>query len=583
MKQSANSVKKRTFCATISIIFAALCATSASAQSADKIVKQAVKAMTNGKGEKALREIRSWQVKGTITSLKDGSSGGYRAAAARPNFYVHEFDLRGLEVSAGYNGKSAWARDSRDGLRTLTGDASRDFQTEARYRNARWLDYKKERSKLALGGQETIQGKPANAVVLTTVKDVKIKLYFDAASGLLVREEIPAGEITRVFDYSDFRPVGNLMEPHVVTISEGDGRYEVNLDQIVHNPQIDRAAFEFPRTSGEPLPDIPALLKEVGKNEDEIDRLLEKYTYTQTVTARELDQKGQMKIKGSETFELTFHKGARIRRLVAKNGKPLSPKEEADAQKDVEKRIREIEKKEAEKERKEREAAQKAPKNSDANTNGDPDGDQKKGAQPKDNQPKDNQPKDNQPKDNQPKDDQPKDDQPKDDQPKDNQEDERKDRPSIADVLRASKLLNPRRERFRTRDVIVFDFEPLPGYKPQKNYEKLFGKMAGALWIDPIDKQVARVEARLVETYKIGGGMLASLKEGANFTIEQERVNQEIWLPTRAEINLGVRVLLVKGININTTITYGDYKRFSVEAEKEKLKDPSQSDKTHKP
>ena len=75
MNQPAYSVTKQTFCAAISIIFAALFAMSASAQSADKIVKQAVKAMTNGKGEKALREIRSWQVKGTITSLKDDSSG----------------------------------------------------------------------------------------------------------------------------------------------------------------------------------------------------------------------------------------------------------------------------------------------------------------------------------------------------------------------------------------------------------------------------------------------------------------------------------------------------------------------------
>ena len=96
MKQSANSVKIRTFCATISIIFAALCATSASAQSADKIVKQAVKAMTNGKGEKALREIRSWQVKGTITSLKDDSSGGYRAAAAHPSVLRRPRELRNL-------------------------------------------------------------------------------------------------------------------------------------------------------------------------------------------------------------------------------------------------------------------------------------------------------------------------------------------------------------------------------------------------------------------------------------------------------------------------------------------------------
>jgi hypothetical protein len=543
MKRPASSVTKQTLRIAISVVFAALCATSASAQSADKVIKQAAKAMTNGKGERALREIRSWQIKGTITDLKDGSSGSYRAAATQPDLYVREFDLRGLEVSMGYNGKSAWTRDSHDGLRTLTGDASRDFQTEARYRNARWLDYKKERSKLAFGGQTTINGKPANTVVLTTIKNVKIKLHFDAASGLLVREEAPAGAITRVFDYSDFRPVGNVMEPHTITCAEGDERYEIKLDQIVHNPQIDRAAFEFPKTSSEALPDITELLKEVGKNEDEIDRLLEKYTYTETVTKRELDPNGQMKVKESETFELTFHKGARIRRLVAKNGKPLPPKEEADAQKDVEKRIREIEKREAEKERKERETAQKASKNSDANPDGGHDGDPPNG----------------------------------------DPEDERKERPSIADVLRASRLVNPRRERFRSRDVIVFDFEPLPGYKPRKNYEKFFGKLAGALWIDPIDKQVARLEARLVEAYKIGGGMLASLKEGGNFTFEQERVNQEIWLPTRAEINLGVRVLMVKGLNINQTITYGDYKRFSVEAEKEKLKDPSQSDKTQKP
>src|SRR5262249_35777820 len=259
--------------------------------------------------------------------------------------------------------------------RTLTGAASRDFQTEARYRNARWLDYRKEKSKLAFGGQAQINGKPANTVVLTTLKNVKIKLYFDAASGLLAREEAPAGEVTRVFDYSDFRPVGDVMEPHVITITEGDERYEVRLDQIVHDPRLDRAAFEFPKISNEPLPDIPALLKEVGKNEDEIDRLLEKYTYTQVITSREFESNGKMKVKESETFDLTFYKGARIRRLAAKNGKPLSPKEEADAQKNVEKRIREIEKREAEKERKERESAQKAAKNSGANAGADPDGD----------------------------------------------------------------------------------------------------------------------------------------------------------------------------------------------------------------
>src|SRR5262245_29167391 len=191
MKQSVPSIMKQTIRAAIFVIIAALCATGASAQSADKIIKQAVKAMTKGKGEKALREIRSWQVKGTITNLKDGYSGSYRAVAMQPNLYAREFDLRGLEVSLGYNGKSAWMRDTRDGLRTLTGDLSRDFQTEARYRNARWLDYRKEKSKLAFGGQAQINGQSANTVVLTTSKNVKIKMHFDAASGLLAREEMP--------------------------------------------------------------------------------------------------------------------------------------------------------------------------------------------------------------------------------------------------------------------------------------------------------------------------------------------------------------------------------------------------------
>lgn len=503
------------------ILFSAVLFNSvpAQAQSADKIIKQAVKAMSNGKGERALRAVRAWQVKGKLTRGSDNASGNYQASAQAPNLYTSAFDVAGFEVAAGFNGKSSWQRDSREGLRTLTGTASRDFAVEAAYRNTRWLDYKKDKAKLTLAGQADVNGKAANAVLLTTAKGVKIKMYFDAASGLLVREEVPAGEAVRTYDYGDHRAVDDVLEPHTIIISEDKERLEIKLDEVKHNVTLDKAAFEFPKLSNEPLPDIDALLKEVKANEDRIDELLEKYAYTETVTSREIDQSGQLREKESETFELTFYKGHRIRRKIAKNGTPLTPSEEADEQKRVEKRIRELEKREAEKEKKakEREVAQ--------SNSGSPDP-------------------------------------------------ERGQRISIADVLRASKLVNPRRERFRGRDVLVFDFEPLPGYKPQKDYEKFFGKMAGAIWVDTADKQVARVEARLVEAFKIAGGLLASLREGANFTLEADRVNNEIWLPTRADINLAVKVLLVKGINVTQSIAYGNYKRFNVDAEKEKLKDP---------
>jgi hypothetical protein len=466
-------------------------------------------------GEKALRRVRAWQAKGRITRSGDNASGAYQAAAQLPNLYVNTFDVGGFEISAGFNGKSAWLRDSREGLRTLTGVASRDFQAVAAYRNTRWLDYKKDKWKLTLAGQAEVNGQRANVVLLSSAKGVKIKMYFDAATGLLIREELPAGELTRSYDYSDHRAIDGVPEPHTIISAVGDERYEIKLDEVKHNAPLDKAIFEFPVISNEPLPDINALLKEVKVNEERVDEILEKYTYTETSTQRGINDNGQPVEKESKTYDLTFYKGNRIRRLVAKNDKPLSPGEEADEQKRLEKRIRELEKKEAEKAKKQaKEEESRAP------------------------------------------------------------DDERSRRVSIADVLRASRLINPRRERFRGRDVIVFDFEPLPGYKPQKDYEKFFGKMAGAIWVDTADKQVARVEARLVEAFKIGGGLLAKLNQGATFVLEADRVNNEIWLPTKADINLAIKVLLVKGINVTQSISYGNYKRFNVEAEKEKLKDP---------
>ncbi len=115
--------------------------------------------------------------------------------------------------------------------------------------------------------------------------------------------------------------------------------------------------------------------------------------------------------------------------------------------------------------------------------------------------------------------------------------------------------------------MIVFDFEPNPNFdfSDAKTFLKFFGKTSGVIWIDEADKQVARVEAVLSDSFKVGGGLVANLKKGAAFTLEQERVGNEVWLPSNADINLSVKVLLVKGININASIRYGNYEKFNSE------------------
>ena len=85
------------------------------AQSPAKILKQAERAMG---GAKALRATQSWQKRGTVKRLSDGATGRILMQTSRPNLYNLRFDIDGFEIESGYNGKSGWTRDSRNGLRS---------------------------------------------------------------------------------------------------------------------------------------------------------------------------------------------------------------------------------------------------------------------------------------------------------------------------------------------------------------------------------------------------------------------------------------------------------------------------------
>lgn len=483
-----------------------------SAQSPSKILKQAEKALG---GAKALQAVRSAKKTGTITRISDGVSGSFSMETSQPNLYHSRYEIGGFETESGYNGKSGWQRDSRGGLSTLTGNASLGFQAEAAFRNALWLNYKKEKSKIVSGGKTNIDGKPANVVLLNTAKGIVIKLYFDALTNLPIREEIPSGETSKNFSYGDYRKIGGVMQPFEIKLTIGTEAFNIKLDDIKINESIAKAEFDFPKTSAEPLPEIATLIKQLQENEDKVEKILDTYSFVQKSIKREIGKDGILRETGSETFQLSFYKGNRIRRLIEKDGKTLSKGDQEDADKDAQKRVEEIEKQIAKKEAKE--ARQTA--------SGTPSGEG--------------------------------------------------ERVSIAEVLRASNLTNPRRERFRGRDVIVFDFEPNPAFdfKNAKSILKFFGKTAGVMWIDEKDQQVARLEAFLFDSYKIGGGMVAKLKKGASFTLEQERINDEIWLPSSADISMSIRVLLVKGIDINQIVKSYDYRKFTTDVKDAKVND----------
>jgi hypothetical protein len=131
--------------------------------------------------------------------------------------------------------------------------------------------------------------------------------------------------------------------------------------------------------------------------------------------------------------------------------------------------------------------------------------------------------------------------------------------------LRACDFVSPRREQRGAREAVVFDFRPREGFRPETQAASIVSKLVGIVWIDPLEKVVMRLEARLVEGFKVGGGLVASISPGSAFAFEQVRQSEGVWPPRFAQVNFKARVLLFKGLEADETREYNDYKRFNTE------------------
>jgi Photosynthetic reaction centre cytochrome C subunit len=84
----------------------------------------------------------------------------------------------------------------------------------------------------------------------TVAGGLKVRLYFDTQSGLLVRmvryTNLPFGFITTELDFSDYRDVGGIKFPFRITKTWVDGRSVIELKSVEVNAAIDSAKFIKP-------------------------------------------------------------------------------------------------------------------------------------------------------------------------------------------------------------------------------------------------------------------------------------------------------------------------------------------------
>jgi hypothetical protein len=468
-----------------------------------KIISQYVRAAG---GARALSRIQTLSLEGTATTSGETNSGTYTFDTKVPNRYYSELLVGGKRFIEAYNGKSAWHEDASATPATLVSPESTELETEAEIANTRLLNLKKNKLAVAFLGHAQVNGKDALAVEVASASGAKRDFYFDPQSHLLVKEGGSIRSAAQEILYSDYRPAAGVEVPRKLELHFGPQTYAIAITRVAINDPIGERVFDLPLSSQVKLPDLQALFKEIDENQKAIDKIKEDYAGTEVEEEIDSDADGKVKKRTVTESSFFYFDGEEISTVTKRDGKPLSDAEEKKQIENAQKRVAEIQKRKAKEDAQEEKAKEEGKKEKDDDDVG------------------------------------------------------------IEMFLRAGQFVNPRRERFRGQDVLVFDFEANPEYKPRNLAERIVQKLAGSIWVDEKAHDVVRLEAYFTGNAKIAGGLLASVQKGTGFVFEQEFVNKEVWLPTYVEAHVGARVLLVKGFHVTDVTRYSDYKKYHVAA-----------------
>lgn len=222
------------------------------------------------------------------------------------------------------------------------------------------------------------------------------------------------------------------------------------------------------------------------------------YTYVAREVQNKLDGKGETKSTEVKTYEILEIYGEPVRRLIAKDDKPLEGKDAAKEEEKIQKII-DKRKNESEKDREKREEKEVKER-----------------------------------------------------------EDGRKFVREVADAY-DFKLLGT--ESVGGREAWVFQGEPHPGFQPHMKESKFLSKFHGRVWIDKSDLQMSKMDIEAIDNVSVGW-VLARIHKGATFMLEQTRVNDEVWLPRYLTFKVDARLALIKGFKLDGEESFRDYKKF---------------------
>lgn len=222
------------------------------------------------------------------------------------------------------------------------------------------------------------------------------------------------------------------------------------------------------------------------------------YTFLTHTEQRDLDGSGDVKKTQSRTHEVLILYGSPYQRLIARDGKPLPPDEDAQEQKKMDKEIS----------RREKESSRQRERRTQEESDG-----------------------------------------------------VRRQRAILREVANAFEFRLLGEEEVDGYATWVLQAEPLPGYRPRSKETRLLPNFRGKIWITKDEYRWVKVEAEVVRRISLGW-VLARLNPGTTVAFEQKRVHGEVWMPNQVHLRAVGKVALLKKFDADVFVTYSNFRKF---------------------
>jgi hypothetical protein len=108
---------------------------------------------------------------------------------------------------------------------------------------------------------------------------------------------------------------------------------------------------------------------------------------------------------------------------------------------------------------------------------------------------------------------------------------------------------------------IVLDYKPNPKFVPPSTEAQALTGLEGRVWIDAKTHYVVRMEGTIFRPVNFGWGMIAHIYPGGKVVMNQTNAGDNRWIFTDFSMELSVRALMVKKLDIRSSAKASNYQK----------------------